>query len=463
MPGSVKADTWYDILVQINGTTVTVSLGGATLTYTYTARKDANGDPMPLSKGFVGAGSDNARGSWDDFTVQVLPPAVTLDSGTSFTGDKGVFTGATSGTWAVTGGRYSATTASGVTAASTTSFGVSGFGTSAWIEASSTLRTTATGGIIFDALDSANFKFAAIDVVAQSVLIGHVVNGQWVVDASVARTLTPNADTTLTVTLKGTSASVQVGGTFILSFAFNAPVVDGALGLVSRSGTTSADGFRAQTNDSHFAGVPRVAVNDVSVSEGTGAGSTTATLTLTLSAGGDDRHERGLERGPRNHRRVRLRGAADGDGDLRRRGDHGHGLHPDRREMRWSEPDEVFYVTLSAPSGLTICRRRGPGHDPQRRLGHDPSVTVNATDASGAETAANPIVFTLTRSGSTTSSLAVAVGWSGTASAADYTLERQRRHAVRRRSRRSRRAPRRSPSPSRRSTTRPWRRTETSS
>ena len=67
-----------------------------------------NGEPMPLSKGFVGAGSDNARGSWDDFVVQVLPPQLTLDSSTGFTGGPGPFTGATSGTWTAGGGRYSA-------------------------------------------------------------------------------------------------------------------------------------------------------------------------------------------------------------------------------------------------------------------------------------------------------------------------------------------------------------------
>ena len=49
-------------------------------------------------------------------------------------------------------------------------------------------------------------------------------------------------------------------------------------------------------------------------------------------------------------------------------------------------------------------------------------MNVNATDATGAETGADPIVLTLTRSGATTGSLAVNVAWSGTASAADYTL-----------------------------------------
>ena len=49
-----------------------------------------------------------------------------------------------------------------------------------------------------------------------------------------------------------------------------------------------------------------------------------------------------------------------------------------------------------------------------------PSVTVAATDASGAEAGANTITFTLTRT-STTGSLTVAIGWSGSAAApSDY-------------------------------------------
>ena len=52
-----------------------------------------------------------------------------------------------------------------------------------------------------------------------------------------------------------------------------------------------------------------------------------------------------------------------------------------------------------------------------------PAVTAVATDASGAEQASDPIVFTLTRAGATTSALAVSVAWSGSASlGSDYTV-----------------------------------------
>ena len=85
-----------------------------------------------------------------------------------------------------------------------------------------------------------------------------------------------------------------------------------------------------------------------------------------------------------------------------------------------NEGNEAFSVRLSNAAGaavdrasasVTIVNDDGP-----------PSVTVAATDASGAETGTNPIVLTLTRSGSTASSLAVNVAFGGTASSSDYTL-----------------------------------------
>jgi hypothetical protein len=87
-----------------------------------------------------------------------------------------------------------------------------------------------------------------------------------------------------------------------------------------------------------------------------------------------------------------------------------------------SEPNEVFHVALASPTGLTIADDAGQVTILNDDSETTPSVTLNATDASGAETAANAIVFTLTRSGSTASSLAVNVAWSGSAAAADYTI-----------------------------------------
>jgi hypothetical protein len=63
---------------------------------------------------------------------------------------------------------------------------------------------------------------------------------------------------------KGTSVSVQVNGAFIISLAFGGPVVDGATGVLSRTGTTSFDSYRLRTNDPAFATSPAALTLDPS-------------------------------------------------------------------------------------------------------------------------------------------------------------------------------------------------------
>ena len=301
-----------------------------------------------------------------------------------------------------------------------TDYGQGAYDTNAWIEATATFRTTGIGGMAFDGYGASDLKFAALDVIGQQVLIGHIAKGQWVVDASVGRALAPNTDYTLTLTIKGLSVSVSVNGMFALSLAFNGPVADGQLGVLSRTGTISVDSFRLKTDDPAFAGVPRVSINDVSVNEGTGTGAT-ATLTLSLS-------QAATSAGTVAWSTVagtatagqRLHGLL-GDGDLRRRCDIGPDQHPDRRR-RDQRAGRAVLRRADGPVGLTIGDDDGMVTILNDDAVGTPSVTVNATDPSGAETAADPIVFTFTRSGSTTSSLAVNVAWSGSATAADYTV-----------------------------------------
>lgn len=301
-----------------------------------------------------------------------------------------------------------------------TDYGQGAYDTNSWIEATATFRTTGIGGIAFDSYGASDLKFAVLDVIGQQVLIGHIAKGQWVVDASVARVLAANTDYTLTLTIKGLSVSVSVNGSFALSMAFNGPVSDGQVGVLSRTGTISVDSFRLKTDDPAFQGIPRVSINDVSVNEGTGTGAT-ATLTLTLSqaassagtvawstvagtatAGSDFTASSGTATFAAGASSVQITIPIVGDST--------------------SEPNELFYVVLTGPVGLTIGDDDGMITILNDDAVGTPSVTVNATDASGAETAADPIVFTFTRSGSTSSSLAVNVAWSGSATSADYSI-----------------------------------------
>ena len=302
--------------------------------------------------------------------------------------------------------------------------GVDGLASSSWLEIVSTLSTSGVGGIVFDGNDPKRLKFVALDVPGQRVLVGHVVGGTFVVDAvGRADAGRPDTDYTLGLTIKGTSVSVTVDGTFALSFAFNSPVADGAVGVLARGGTTSVDSFTVRTNDAAFAGVPRVSIGDASVPKARPARGATATLTLTLSqaaatatsvawstvaasgvAGADFVAASGIATFAAGATTAQISVAIIGDAG--------------------AEPDELFHVALASPAGLTIADDAG-----RVTIVNDdgtpvkPTVTLAATDAAGAEQAQNPLVFTLTRTGSTAGALTVALTWGGAATyGADYTV-----------------------------------------
>ncbi len=85
------------------------------------------------------------------------------------------------------------------------------------LQLNTVVRTAATGGIVFDMYSPTDFKWAAVSVATQQVLIGHyTAKGGWVVDAAVSRTLSAGTDYALGVTLKGSTVNVTLerpGGT----------------------------------------------------------------------------------------------------------------------------------------------------------------------------------------------------------------------------------------------------------
>jgi len=256
--GGVKADTFYQMLVAVNGTYVTVQVNGlAAFSWNFPARV-IDGDSYGLNKGMVGMGSDNSRGVFDNIAVQVLPPQLTLDHTEDFNdGVANLFTGNQEGTWTVASGRFNGTAATpGASGWKLVDLGLAnGLEPSSYLELQTRLRTDAIGGIVFDRYGATDYKFVAIDVVADKVLIGHVDPRRgWVIDGSFTRTLDPGVDYTLWLTMRGASMTVTLNGGLVASWGFNGIVVDGKFGLITRGGTSSFDEARIRTNDPAFAG-----------------------------------------------------------------------------------------------------------------------------------------------------------------------------------------------------------------
>ena len=294
-PKQMNGDQYYQLLLTVNGTTATLVVdGSAVFTYTYAPRY-IDGVRYGLNKGMVGMGSENARGVFDNVRVQILPPQVTYDATSNLTTGTQQLDSPISGTWSSSAQGYRGTAATGGAAVvPATLGGVNRLASTSWSEITAKLTTAGFAGIAFDSYGAGDFKFAAIDVPGQRVVLGHLdPRGGWTIDASYAQALVAGTTYTLVIALKGASTSVTLNGMFMVSTGFNAGVVDGRFGLMSRGGDATFTSLRVRTDDGAMVGVPppqpppppvvpSVSVADVSVQEGS-SGTTTATVTVTLS------------------------------------------------------------------------------------------------------------------------------------------------------------------------------------
>ena len=293
IPGGVKPDTWYNLTIDVNGTIVTVTADGSSLSYTFGTRTLCDPDgkncvQVGLNKGLVGFGSNNSRGVMDNVAVSSVWTGNTVDATEYFEdGTPDQFTGPSNGTWTESNGRDIGTAAAGAYVLSTADYGTTIEPTSSET-LDTTLNTTGSGGIAFDAYASNDFKFAVLNIPAQRIDIGHLdKRGNWVVDVSFAATLVAGTDYTLEVVLKDTVATVSLNGSLLGSWMFNAAVADGKTGLVSRGGTTSVDQYEFRTDDPFFLTAPPqptvARVGDASITEGN-SGTTSGSITLSFSA-----------------------------------------------------------------------------------------------------------------------------------------------------------------------------------
>jgi Ca2+-binding RTX toxin-like protein len=433
-PLQVKFNTWYQLLIAVNGTTVTVVLDGThAFTYTFAARV-LEGEEVGLNKGMVGVGSDNSRGWWDNIAVQVLPPQIAYDHTETFADGPGVFTGPQQGSWQVPSPaeHYLGTPDTPSQVAYSLADPGGRTPSYAYVELSTdvTLGGAGVAGIVFDHYGANDFKFAGIDVATGRVVIGHVSpNGGWKIDVSSTRAFTADTTYTLLVVLKGASVSIQVSGAFGVSWGFNSDVVDGRFGTFTQAATATFDDFRIRSSALLGDGstpppstTPSVSVGDAVVTEGPFGGTNTAVLQITLSApavGGesvswttaDRTATAGLDYVAASGTITFVAGQTSATIVIEIIGD---GL---------AEGDETLTVTLSDPVGLSLGRAVATVtilDDDQPPT--TPVVTVTAPVASTAEGSTIPATIELTRTGDLTSPLTVALVWSGTATAStDYS------------------------------------------
>src|SRR5262249_53907553 len=87
------------------------------------------------------------------------------------------------------------------------------------------------------------------DIQAQRVMIGHRVGNNWVIDASVSKTLIAGTDYTLGVSLRGSTASVTLDDQAMTGFVYNGVAIDGRFGVFAKGGSTGFDTMTVKTND----------------------------------------------------------------------------------------------------------------------------------------------------------------------------------------------------------------------
>ncbi|MEE4314510.1 MAG: Calx-beta domain-containing protein [Desulfofustis sp.] len=292
-PVQIKPGNNYTVTVAVNGNNVTVAVAGVNwFTYDYTPHYDFNGDPIPLNQGMVGVGMAGSSGRVDNFTVQILPPEWTLNQTDDFM-DPAEFTReAVSGSWEEDSGTLTGTPGESVSAVQLIHLGEKLLANSI-LEMEVNITTDGTAGFVFDRYDADSYKFVALDVANNQVIIGHATSDGVEIDASFTHDLDAASTYLLKVKLHGAGIEVSVDNVLITSYGFNAALTDGGFGLLSQDGAAGFSTLTVRTDDPGFEssdpspepGEVYVSVSDASVEEDSG----TVTVTFNLSeAAGED-------------------------------------------------------------------------------------------------------------------------------------------------------------------------------
>jgi hypothetical protein len=412
-------DTFYDVLVAVNGTQVTVVVDGThSFSHTFDPRV-IEGVSYGLNTGMVGVGSDNARGYFNNVVVQALPPQITLDHIEDFsTGDPGVLTVDAAGTWQIQTEVSGAARFEGIpdpdgdVGMRLVDLGIDrGLAHNAYLELHAAFRTDGWGGFVFDQYATTDVKFVALDVPGQRVVVGYwSPRGGLTVAEAIPWTLTPGADHHLRIDLRGSAVNVLVDGQMVTTYSYNSAIVPGGFGLLTRGGTTSYDMVRIQTNDRAFDGeATPVTVSVGGVTVPAGAGSVVVEVPVELSREADGTVTVDVET---------VAGTAVAGVHY----DHVSGtltfeagqlqqvvevtVHRDAIDGE----DLSFHVRLSDADGADV----GVGLATVTLLAPTPPV-VTVTAPRSTATAEEPGVFVVARDGDTGGSLEIGLDWSGQA------------------------------------------------
>src|SRR5262249_51198697 len=231
---SIKTNTKYSMLVALNGTTATLTVGKlAPLSYTFST---------PLNVGMLALGSDSSTVYYDTLTVQKLPIAFTFTSQQNFSGGTAPSFTPQVGTWSVANSLYTGVPDSSGNAVTSRPLAVA---PPTYLEYSATVNTQGTGGLIFDYYTPTDFKYAAILAGSNQVVIGHRTAAGFFTDASGTATITAGTTYTLLLSIQGSTATnantvnAVLNNTTVASFTYNELLNNGGLGFLSRGGKTS--------------------------------------------------------------------------------------------------------------------------------------------------------------------------------------------------------------------------------
>jgi hypothetical protein len=329
-------------------------------------------------------------------------------------------------------------------------------------------------GIAYDTYAGGDFKFAALDLSTGTVVLGHVFKKSWVIDATFAATLPVGVDQKLKVQLDATTVTVLLNGTVLGSFTYNGGILDGGIGLFTRTGATSFDNVHTMVGTHETFAVdptPPTLTPPSNLTRSTDAGKATATISdsaigtasatdnvpgVTVTRSGVPAGniftlgvtqivwtatdvfgnkttktqtvtvvdtERPVLTVPPNVTRTSNSAVVVTDAEL------GTATARDNAGavtvVRSGVPAGNLFPLGTTTITYTATDAAGnvsTGTQTVTVTGITAVVAVAATDATGAEQGLDPIVFTVTRSANTTTQVVVNLTWGGTAASTDYNV-----------------------------------------